>query len=56
MAIMEESVWKLVEGVWMTKHVTTLMERVWMAVMTDSKESYAKRVTVYILNSSFGDN
>lgn len=30
----------------MTKHVTTLMERAWMAVMKDSKESYAKQVTV----------
>lgn len=30
----------------MTKHVTTLMERAWMAVMKDSKESYAKQHVV----------
>lgn len=29
MAIMEGSVWTLVESVWMTKHVTTLTGPVW---------------------------
>lgn len=30
----------------MTKLVTTLMERAWMAVIKDLKESYAKQVTI----------
>lgn len=46
MDIFEESVWKIVESVWLTKYVTTLMELVWMAVIKDSKEIYAKKVTV----------
>lgn len=45
MAILEESVLKLVESVWMIENVTMLMERVSMAVMQDSKEIYAKEVT-----------
>lgn len=35
MAILEESVWTLVESVWMIEHVTTLMELVWMGAMRD---------------------
>lgn len=51
MAILEESVWKLVESVWKIEHVTTLMERVLMAVMEDLKEIYAKQVTSLRLKS-----
>lgn len=46
MDILEECVLKLVESVWLTKYVTTLMELVWMAVIKDSMEIYAKKVTV----------
>lgn len=45
MVILEESVLKLVASVWMIENVTTLMERVSMAVMHDSDEIYAKEVT-----------
>lgn len=51
MAIFEESVWKLVESVWMIEHVTMLMERVLMDVMEDLKEIYAKQVTSLRLES-----
>lgn len=44
MAFLEENVWKLVETVWVTKHVTTLTECVWMDAMRDSKEIYVKQV------------
>lgn len=44
MAFWEENVWKLVETVWVTKHVTTLTECVWMDAMRDSKEIYVKQV------------
>lgn len=43
MAFLEENVWKLVETVWVTKHVTTLTECVWMDAMRDSKEIYVKQ-------------
>lgn len=46
MDILKESVWKIVESVWLTKYVTTLIELAWMAVIKDSKEIYAKKVTV----------
>lgn len=46
MDILEESVWKLVESVWLTKYVTTLMVPVWIAVIKDSKEIHAQKVTV----------
>lgn len=44
MAFLEENVWKLVETVWVTKHITTLTECVWMDAMRDSKEIYVKQV------------
>lgn len=44
MAFLEENVWKLVETAWVTKHVTTLTECVWMDAMRDSKEIYVKQV------------
>lgn len=44
MAFLEENVWKPVETVWVTKHVTTLTECVWMDAMRDSKEIYVKQV------------